>query len=48
MGPDLNRPELTFDLQLIRGQPAFDPGTFWLAPKSFFLTEGKKLKYLTF
>jgi len=26
-------PELTFDLQQIRGWPAFDPGTFWSDPK---------------
>jgi len=31
-----------------RGQPTFDPGTFWPLPKEIFWPEGKKLKNLVF
>jgi len=40
----MTQPELTFDLQLIRGRPAFDPGTFRPDMKWFFLHEGKKIE----
>jgi len=36
--------EHTFDLQLIRGQPTFDPGTFWPNLKRFFWPELEKIE----
>jgi len=48
MGPDQTQPEHTFDPQNIRGQPIFDPGTFWPNLKRFFWPEGKKLEILGF
>jgi len=41
MGLDSTRTEYTFDRQLIRGQPPFDPGTFWPDPKRFSYSKGK-------
>jgi len=42
MGPDLTRPEHTFDLQLIRCRPAFDWGTFLTRPEEIFFDSKEK------
>jgi len=40
MGPD---PTQAYFLPAVnKGQPAFDPGTFWPDPKRFFLTWGER------
>jgi len=48
MGPNPTRPELTLDLQKIRGQPGFNRGTFRPDPKQFFYPKQKKIENLTF
>jgi len=49
MGPDPTQPEHIFDLQQIRGQPVFDPGTFYPTRRDFFLDlKLKKLKNMVY